>query len=214
MTEDTRFHTIFVVIFLVIMVLRLSWHVRAGTWKDKDGVRAGLQREGVFKGLRWLLGPPYGAVLLLYLFRPSSIEGFAIPIWQPLRWFGVGLLVFSVALLGWVHLSLGRNFNTTLVLRRDHELVTSGPYRWVRHPMYSSFIVLFAGMFLVTRNVLLGLLSGLFLLALVKLRTPLEEAQLEERFGPLYEAYRERTGLLWPRLRRSVGNHELTGGLG
>jgi protein-S-isoprenylcysteine O-methyltransferase Ste14 len=179
--------------------------VKAGTWKDKEGVRAGLGREGWFYRLRWLLGPPFGLVLLLYLFRPRTISAFTVPVWLPLRWLGVGLLVLSVALLCWVHVALGRNFNTTLVLRRDHELITTGPYRWVRHPMYSSFIMLFVGLMLVSRNALLGGLSGLFLLALVKVRTPMEEAQLRERFGSSYDAYRARTGLLWPRLRDQSG---------
>lgn len=211
---DRGFHTVFVAVFVIILILRLIWHGVAGTWKDKEGVRAGFVREGVFARLRWVLGPPWGAILLLYLFRPSTLSDFALPLWPAVRWFGVGLLAASLVLLGWVHFALGRNFNTTLVLRTEHELITKGPYRWVRHPMYSSFVVLLLGMFLVSGNVLLGVTSGLFLIALLWLRTPLEEAQLMERFGAAYGEYRQRTGLLWPRLGRSVGDHELTGGLG
>lgn len=202
---NARFHTAFVVVFVIILVLRLGFHGLAGTWKDKEGVRAGLVREGVFARMRWVLGPPWGAVLLVYLIRPRTISAFEVALWPALRWFGVGVLVLTVVLLSWVHYTLGRNFNTTLVLRRDHTLITHGPYRWVRHPMYTSFVLLLVGMFLVSANLLLGILSGILLVALLWLRTPLEEAQLRERFGASYDAYRARTGRLWPRLRGQSG---------
>ncbi|MGH7470005.1 MAG: methyltransferase family protein [Longimicrobiales bacterium] len=84
--------------------------------------------------------------------------------------------------------------------RGDHELVMHGPYRYVRHPMYSALVLLFAGMFLLTRSVLVAVSSGIALYGLLVVRTPREEQQLVERFGAGYEAYRASTGWLWPKL--------------
>src|SRR5688500_13896318 len=137
MNQDRLFHTLFCVLLGAIIALRLVWYWKAGTFKDKEAARAGMAREGVFARLRWILGPPMGLVILLYLFRPRVLAWAAVPLWPEFRWLGVGLMMASGLLLVWVHQSLGRNFNTTLVLRRDHELITKGPYRWVRHPMYS-----------------------------------------------------------------------------
>jgi protein-S-isoprenylcysteine O-methyltransferase Ste14 len=138
-------------------------------------------------------------LILTYLFAPRYLGWSELPLPDAVRWLGVTLFFASLVLLVWVHITLGRNFNTTLVLRADHELVVRGPYRYVRHPMYSAFALLFSGMFLLSANVLLGILGGVIFFFLVFSRTPREEAQLAERFGEAYEAYRARTGALWPK---------------
>jgi protein-S-isoprenylcysteine O-methyltransferase Ste14 len=106
-----------------------------------------------------------------------------------------------MALLLWVHRTLDRNFSGTLTLQPDHELVVAGPYRWVRHPMYLSFLLLMLALFLLTANVLLGGLGFFVIGAVIVLRTRREEAQLAERFGAEYERYRVRTGALLPKWR-------------
>jgi len=74
----------------------------------------------------------------------------------------------------------------------DH-LVTAGPYRWCRHPLYLSFVVIIVGFDLMFGS-LLGLLSTLFLaLPSTIYRARLEEKALADRFGEEWEAYRERT---------------------
>src|SRR5207244_2384452 len=116
--------------------------------------------------------------------------------------FGTGLVVLGLLLLVWVHRALACNFSTTLRIRPDHTLVTSGPYHWVRHPMYTVFCLVFVGICLQTAN---GLLGGLGLSAIgiiMIVRTPLEEAQLVEKFGEEYRHYMQRTGRYLPRLLR------------
>jgi protein-S-isoprenylcysteine O-methyltransferase Ste14 len=184
----------------LLIALRLYWHWRAGTTRDRAAVRAGLAREGGFAAARWLIGLPAGVTLLLYMAAPGLLEWAQLPLAGVVRWSGAVLFGTALVLLAWVHGTLGTNFNTTLVVKADHELITSGPYRYVRHPMYTAFIALFTGMFLLSANLLLGVLGGLALYALLVMRTPREEAQLAERFGQAYETYRSRTGALLPRL--------------
>lgn len=199
------FHFIFRLEFAALISLRLYWHWRAGTTRDRAAVRAGLAREGAFARVRVLLALPGLVLLVVYLFAPSWLRWSEVPLAASLRWAGAGLFLAALLLLVWVHAALGRNFNTTLVVRGDHELIMRGPYRYVRHPMYSAFALLFTGMFLLSANLLLGLLGGVVFLFLVAGRTPREEAQLQERFGAAYEAYRARTGALVPRFGRRAG---------
>ncbi len=93
---------------------------------------------------------------------------------------------------------MGKNLTDTVHVRADATLVTSGPYRWVRHPYYVSTALLIASVTLLTANWFIGL-SGLVCLALLVLRTPKEEQKLIERFGDDYRRYMETTGRFLPR---------------
>ena len=79
-----------------------------------------------------------------------------------------------------------------------HDLVTDGPYRWIRHPLYTAGLILLAGISLAAANVFMMafvvLIAGLILSVVI----PKEEAALIERFGEAYRAYRRQTGRLFP----------------
>ncbi len=153
--------------------------------------RATLSPDAVV--LRALI--PFEVVtLLIYLFAPHRLEWarLALPNW--LRWFGVGMAGTALPLLLWVHLSLGENFSPDLALRDRHALITHGPYRWARHPMYTAFYMLHIGTALITANLFIAItwIGGLSLL--VTLRLHREEAMMLERFGDQYRDYMGRTG--------------------
>jgi len=147
-----------------------------------------------------------GLALLLsvmaYLLNPRWMEwsSLSLPAW--LRWSGAGLGAATLPLTYWVFRSLGKNITPTVETRENHELVTSGPYRWVRHPLYSVGTSFFVSLSLVAANWFIGLgsLSGL---AMLLVRLPKEEAKLIERFGDEYREYMRRTGRLFPRLKGS-----------
>lgn len=124
-----------------------------------------------------------------------------LPAWLRLAGFGLGLL--GIALFWWVHATLGRNFSPRLDLRADHVLVTSGPYAYVRHPMYTVSLALIVAYGLLSGNWMLLLVPGLFMSLLVAIRLPDEEAMMLQRFGPQWQAWAARTGRLLPRLRSS-----------
>lgn len=88
-----------------------------------------------------------------------------------------------------------------VVTRREQALVTHGPYRWVRHPLYDVVFVWKFSKALLTANWLIGLL-GLAALTMLVARTRVEEAKLAERFGEEYRAYAGRTGKFFPSLKR------------
>ena len=105
----------------------------------------------------------------------------------------------TLCLLFWTLRSLGKNLTDTVVTRKQHTLVTSGPYRWVRHPFYVCASLVELAVFLLSANAFFLVTGGLIFL-LLALRTPVEEANLLGRFGEDYRRYMDRTGRFFPRL--------------
>ena len=96
---------------------------------------------------------------------------------------------------------MGRNVSPTVITHEDHELVTHGPYRWIRNPLYTAAGLLFTGLGLVAASwFLIG--AAAVAVALVRLRLPKEEAHLEARFGQEYRDYVSRTGRFLPKWSR------------
>jgi len=122
-----------------------------------------------------------------------------LPAW--LRWVGAGLGVLATLLLAWTFRNLGKNLTDTVVTRREHTLVTTGPYRWVRHPFYVTFILALLANSLVVANWFV-FATGILAFLLLVVRTRTEEAKLIERFGDDYRRYMARTGRFFPRIRR------------
>ncbi|RDL46437.1 hypothetical protein BLJAPNOD_06631 [Ensifer sp. M14] len=113
-----------------------------------------------------------------------------------------GTIVFFFAL--WVfrrtHKELGRNWSITLEIRDKHELISGGPYAFVRHPMYTSFMLMGVGQALLLPNWVAGL-AGLFGFAvLFFLRVDKEERMMLEIFGIQYRDYMQRTKRIVPYL--------------
>lgn len=150
-------------------------------------------------GLAWLAG------YIAYFVYPARIAGFGLglPVW--LRWAGVGLGAASLALLGWADHALGRNLSVTLDIKPGHQLITCGPYRWVRHPIYSSSLLFTSSHVLITSNWLVGLCLVGGIVVLVLWRIPREERMMLAEFGDAYRAHMRRTGRLLPRWRQAVG---------
>jgi protein-S-isoprenylcysteine O-methyltransferase Ste14 len=151
--------------------------------------------------LRTLAGLAGLALLLVYLWRPEWIAWAALPIPDALRWLGAAIGAGGVAGLIWVHRELGRNFSATLEIHADQVRVTSGPYRWVRHPMYTTLFLIVFSFFLLSANWLMGAMWIGSFTAVVRSRIAKEDAAMESQFGERYRAWAERTGRLVPRLR-------------
>lgn len=119
---------------------------------------------------------------------------------EPLRWGGLGLVVLGVGVALWAIATLGRHYDLELEIHRDHELVRIGPYRFVRHPIYTGLGLHFAGACLATGN--LALIAGTLLVTVpaLYLRARTEERLLRQRFGPAYDAYSREVGMLVPLL--------------
>ena len=105
-----------------------------------------------------------------------------------------------LAAIRWVLVSIGSNISETVLTKRDHHLVMHGPYRWIRHPLYAVALLLLLLLALLADSwfLLLFPLVGFFVFRWIVI--PREEANLIKVFGEQYEAYRRRTGALFPRI--------------
>ena len=139
------------------------------------------------------------AVVVAWVVRPEWTAWSSVELPFGLRWVGVGLGFVSGICLIWVLHTLGANLTDTVVTRKRHSLVTSGPYRWVRHPFYVTAAPMIAADSLVTANWLLAV-TGIAALGLLWARTAKEEENLIARFGDDYRRYMETTGRFFPRL--------------
>jgi protein-S-isoprenylcysteine O-methyltransferase Ste14 len=193
-------------IFRLIVMINLAIAVPIGLYhrikSQATGEKLARQQEGLFIMIALRLGGLLAwTALAAYLINPASMawSSVALPAW--LRWLGAILGVFVVPpLVYWTFQSLGNNLTDTVVTRRVHTLVTRGPYHWVRHPFYDVGFLWMLALSLLTANWLMALL-GTGVIALLVVRTRVEEQKLLERFGDEYRAYAGRTGKFLPRLR-------------
>jgi protein-S-isoprenylcysteine O-methyltransferase Ste14 len=137
---------------------------------------------------------------LVYAFSPwLDLFHFLLPdLWRGL---GAVLGLAGVGLFGWTHHALGKNWSGVLEISKNHRLVAEGPYRIVRHPMYSAFFLMVLGVLLLSANVVAGggLLAAVTFMYLQRVSD--EEAMMLEQFGEPYRRYMHRTGRLLPRFR-------------
>ena len=94
---------------------------------------------------------------------------------------------------------LGLNWSVTTELRAQHDLVTSGVYERIRHPMYAAIWLIFLVQPLFIHNWIAGLSGPLAFAVMYFVRVPYEETMMRERFGEAYDAYCKCSGRLFPR---------------
>lgn len=143
-------------------------------------------------------------VIILVRFRSHAVAGFfasanrTLPLHPgiTLQWVGVGLCLAGFGFAVWARVHIGRNWGMPMSLREGHELVTSGPYAYVRHPIYSGLMLAMIGSaFTASLLWLLGL-PLYFAYFLFSARS--EEKTMLAQFPDAYPAYRWRTKMLIP----------------
>jgi protein-S-isoprenylcysteine O-methyltransferase Ste14 len=143
-----------------------------------------------------------GSVLLpvLYLFTPLlSFADYELPTLLPPC--GAAIMLLALWLFWRSHADLGQNWSVSLELREEHQLVTHGVYRSIRHPMYAAIWLFGIAQALMLANWLAGCSSLVPFAVMYVLRVPREEQMMREFFGQAYVDYASRTGKMIPRLR-------------
>jgi protein-S-isoprenylcysteine O-methyltransferase Ste14 len=201
--EDAVFRTAFSVIFTLLTVLRAGIRL----WSHTVGERIFTDRAERGLNAVWIaLGVPLLAATFIFIFRPALARWAFLPFPGWLRWVGAAAALSAVILIAIVHAELGRNFSPTLRPRPGHTLVTTGLYRWARHPMYTAYLLLFAGAFLLSADWVIGVTGMGIILTHMTVRVRREERILIGRFGQAYLDYAQRTSRFVP-LPRFVREH-------
>lgn len=139
---------------------------------------------------------------LIYVIFPAWLAwaGLPLPLW--LRWLSIPIALLGFGLLEWAQAALGKNWSDTSVQLKDHSLASHGPYRFVRHPIYTGFLVILSTPLLISANWLVGLAwMGMAYLD-INSRAAAEERMLAETFGQDYQNLERTTGRFFPRLVR------------
>lgn len=160
-----------------------------------------LYPEGFVRTLQHLTGIPALGSLVLFLLDPDSL-GFAFTP-MPIHSHGTGLVLFNIAALviAWSHITLGHHWSAELETHSEHKLIDTGPYALVRHPLYSSYLVLTIGFFFATANWFVSIFMFAYFLS-VAARAQKEEEMLSVRLGLAYGTYCKRTPRFVPSLTR------------
>jgi protein-S-isoprenylcysteine O-methyltransferase Ste14 len=168
------------------------WAVTSGNVKDTE------RRESTVS--RWLhLGPLLVAIWLVLVQRtglPWLDEPF-LPRGPWPYWLGVALTAAGLLFAIWARRHIGRNWSATVTIKKGHELVTTGPYALVRHPIYSGLLLAMAGTAL-ARGEWRGIVAVVIVFLALWRKLRLEERWMRERFGAPYEDYAKRVKALIP----------------
>ena len=137
----------------------------------------------------------------VYLLNPAWMAWSKIGLPEWVRWLGVGIGLLCVLGIYWLFSSIGGGITPTSATRKEHQLVTSGPYRWVRHPLYTVGSFLFISFGMMADNWFIAAL-GILTFIMMAIRTSKEEANLIEKFGDEYREYMKRTGRYFPKFSK------------
>ena len=141
---------------------------------------------------------PLAAAIIAHIVIPGWMDWASFPAPGWVRWLGVMLGLLTLPAAYWVFSSLESNVSETVLTKSTHQLVTKGPYRWVRHPLYSTGLALLVSIGLMTASwLILAFTTAAFLLFRF-LIVPMEEQQLLLKFGDDYRAMMNRTGRFLP----------------
>lgn len=142
---------------------------------------------------------------IVWLIHPAWLgwSSLTLPDW--LRWVGAAVAAVAVWLGYLAHRDLGISYTPTLRTGEKRQLVVQGVYRWMRHPMYTSFFAYFVAIFLLIANWLIGVLGLVYSLLILE-RVGHEERMLLDTYGEEYRRYMRRAGRFLPRwIRRGKG---------
>lgn len=202
MTTEPVFRLAFTILLAALLAMRVYFMIRVRRSGERIlPDRQAVAREGgkgvlTFRVVFFFL---LIAFLVMYITGAAWIEGFMfyLPGW--LRWLGFALGLITVVFWTWTQITLDTQWSAQLQLTTGHHLITSGPYTYIRHPLYAGMIGWAAALALLTAN---WIFVAVCLLSIVGLlwRVPREEQMMIEAFGDEYKAYMQHTGRYFPKL--------------
>lgn len=189
---NSTFKIVYFVLFMVISTVRkyfTSKQAKKGMAKEK---RTGLD-------IFFLIINGIGMVIpLIYVFTSKlDFADYYLPDW--VGWLGVLIILDAAWLLFLSHRDLGRHWTISVGLREGHTLITTGIYKYLRHPMYAAHLVWAIGQILILHNWIAGYSFIVTMLPFYFYRSRKEEEMLIEEFRDEYLEYKQKTGALFPK---------------
>lgn len=182
-----------------LQIATVLWYVFLLVWLAKwFGMKRAKKSETAWEHAQhfvpvvlafWLLFERQWPVLDMRLFAESP----------GVLWAGMLVTALGVGIGVWARLSLGTNWSSMVTLKKGHELVRTGLYRWIRHPIYTGILLAFLGTELIQGHVR-GLLGFVILWLSFYFKARREENFLRQEFGEGFEEHARHTGMFLPKL--------------
>ncbi|MHA1137111.1 MAG: isoprenylcysteine carboxylmethyltransferase family protein [Candidatus Thorarchaeota archaeon] len=197
MDEELLFRLLLLGLFSIFAVIRIRYRIpAAGRERNKyepSRLALGVLSFGIIV---------YFISLILYVLYVPIILWFSLPLPSIVRWLGVIVAALFIPILYWIHSTLDKQYSADLSIKKEHNLIEVGPYRKVRHPMYTVFIVFTISIAIITTNLLCIICSILISCSFPSIAKS-EELMLIDAFGDEYRSYMNRTGRFFPPLKSS-----------
>jgi len=187
-------------ILIVAFIAHRGYYTKKSARPENDTLIK--REEGLVTKLAAILSLIGFIAMIVYVLNPKWLAwaSLSFPLW--IRWAGVGVALMGFALLQWAQVTLGRSWSDTPRMMKGQALITSGPYQFIRHPIYTAFILILGSTLLISANWLIGLTwAGMTVLDIAS-RIGFEESLMVEYFGDQYREYMKKTGRLLPRLNQ------------
>jgi protein-S-isoprenylcysteine O-methyltransferase Ste14 len=138
----------------------------------------------------------------LFIFRPGfggrTLTLGIIPDYPAIEIFCVIATIAGLLFAVWARLALGANWSGSVTIKKDHQLIRRGPYRWIRHPIYTGMLAALLAT-AITQGLISGLLGFCFVYAALYRKARREESFLSQEFGAAFGEHRQHTGMFLPR---------------
>ena len=196
MTESSIFRIILAVLLISFMAHR-GFYTRKVQHNPESVVKQ--PQPGKASQAANLIALPAFLGTIIYLLKPIWMGWASFPLPIEMRWLGVGIAAAGFGLLQWAQSTLGKNWSDKPKMVDNQEMIDSGPYQWIRHPIYTAFVLILGSILLISANWFIGTLWIVMTGLDVTARIQVEETMMREQFGEQYQRYMRRTGRLFPR---------------
>jgi protein-S-isoprenylcysteine O-methyltransferase Ste14 len=184
---------------LALNIISACWILFAVIWLlAAFATKQSVYRESRLQQMRYVIPILLGGFLLAKghrLFDPLNHR--VIPHVEALAWTGVVLCIAGFAFCIWARFTLGRNWSGVVTLKGGHELITSGPYALVRHPIYTGLLTMFVATVIVLGHVA-GIIALPFVFVSLWIKLRYEEKLMLKQFPNEYAAYQRRVKRIIP----------------
>ena len=184
---------------LALNIISGCWILFAVIWLlAAFATKQSVYRESRAQRLRYIIPLLLGWFLLAKGHRLSDpLNQRVIPHVDALAWIGAVLCIAGLLFCIWARFTLGRNWSGVVTLKGGHELITSGPYALVRHPIYTGLLSMFGATVIVLGHVA-GIIAIAFVFVSFWVKLRYEEKLMLEKFPNEYAAYQQRVKRLIP----------------
>ncbi len=184
---------------LALDIVRGCWLVFAAIWLlAAISTKRTVYRESHSQRLRYWTLFVVACLLLINGWQlPSPLNLRIIPRVAPVAWIAAVLCIAGLLVALWARMILGRNWSGMVTLKEGHELVERGPYRFVRHPIYTGMLAMFFATALVQRH-LAGFVGVLLMFVSFWIKLGFEESLMLQQFPERYAGYQQRTKRIIP----------------